>query len=278
LLPRVAIIEHPYSLWHWSVHLMSGTWQMQALLFIIAVICAVFLLVGYHTKLATIASWALMVSLNSRNPIIVVGDTLFRALLFWAIFLPWGRRFSIDALRLSPDSKQASQTCFSPATIAYIMQLIFVFWFGVIQKSGAEWRSDGTALYYALSSNSLRMVLDCSFFSSLGCLGRNVHCFLIGSDRAFAVNLSAMEWTASYRRCSGITRALGLYSTRSKYWFVHLGDGSGPVGASSGLVLGQDRKLGQVQRMAQRHGILRQRMWLLSNIRADRGRLFPMTS
>jgi hypothetical protein len=147
----VAIIEHPYSRWHWSVHLMSGTWQMQALLFVIAAFCAVFLLVGYHTKLATIASWALMVSLDNRNPIIVVVDTLFRALLFWAIFLPWGRRLSIDALRLSPDSKQASQTCFSPATIAYVMQLIFVFWFGVIHKSGVEWRSEDTALYYALS-------------------------------------------------------------------------------------------------------------------------------
>lgn len=43
LLPRVAIIEHPYSRWHWSVHLMSGTWQMQALLFVIAAFCAVFL-------------------------------------------------------------------------------------------------------------------------------------------------------------------------------------------------------------------------------------------
>lgn len=168
LLPRVAIIEHPYSRWHWSVHLMSGTWQMQALLFVIAAFCAVFLLVGYHTKLATIASWALMVSLNNRNPIIVVGDTLFRALLFWAIFLPWGRRLSIDALRLSPDSKQASQTCFSPATIAYVMQLIFVFWFGVIHKSGVEWRSEGTALYYALSLEQFTTSFDYSCF--------NFHC------------------------------------------------------------------------------------------------------
>src|SRR5687767_13442614 len=98
LLPRIAIIEHPYSRWDWSLHLMNGSWQIQALLFLIAAVFAILLLLGYHTRLATIVSWALMVSLNSRNPLIVVGDTLFRALLFWAIFLPWGNRLSIDAL------------------------------------------------------------------------------------------------------------------------------------------------------------------------------------
>src|SRR5262245_4660489 len=128
---------------------MNGTWEMQALLFLIAGGCAVFLLLGYHTRLATIASWALMVSLNSRNPIIVVGDTLFRALLFWAIFLPWGHRFSVDALRLKT-SEHESETHCSAGTVAFVMQIIFVFWFGVLHKSGPEWRTDGTALYYAL--------------------------------------------------------------------------------------------------------------------------------
>src|SRR5215510_2300128 len=91
-----------------------------------------------------------MVSLNSRNPIIVVGDTLFRVLLFWAIFLPWGGRFSVDALRRRT-FEQGSQSYFSAGSVAFVMQIIFVFWFGVIHKSGPEWRTDGTALYYALS-------------------------------------------------------------------------------------------------------------------------------
>jgi predicted DCC family thiol-disulfide oxidoreductase YuxK len=152
LLPRTAIIEHAYSRWHWSLHFISGTWQMQALLFVAAGICAIFLLIGYQTRLATVASWAFMVSLSSRNPLVVVGDTLFRSLLFWAIFLPWGARFSVDWLRSGGDDpKGKPESYFGPATIAYIMQMIFVFWFGVMHKSGIEWRSEGTALYYALS-------------------------------------------------------------------------------------------------------------------------------
>jgi hypothetical protein len=35
------------------------------------------------------------------------------------------------------------------------LQIAFVYWFAIIHKSGREWREDGTALYYALSSDQL---------------------------------------------------------------------------------------------------------------------------
>jgi hypothetical protein len=43
----------------------------------------------------------------------------------------------------------------SLATFGLFMQIAFVYWFTAVLKSGPEWRSDYTALYYALSLDQL---------------------------------------------------------------------------------------------------------------------------
>lgn len=35
------------------------------------------------------------------------------------------------------------------------MEIVFVFWFGALLKSGPEWRVKGSAVYYALSVDQL---------------------------------------------------------------------------------------------------------------------------
>ncbi len=109
VLPRTALIEE-YSRWRISLHLANGTWEFQALLFTIAGIFAVALLLGYRTRVVTIASWFMLASLHARNPLLLDGgDVLLRVTLFWAIFLPWGACWSIDrALRLGPSDSEAS--------------------------------------------------------------------------------------------------------------------------------------------------------------------------
>jgi predicted DCC family thiol-disulfide oxidoreductase YuxK len=149
VFPRVAAIENAYSRWTFSLHMMNGTWQVQAMLFVVAAVFGVALMVGYRTRLATVVSWLLLLSLQNRNWVILAGDNLLRVLLFWAIFLPWGARFSVDKLR-NPSWDDAPNQCLSWGTAAYFFQIVFVFWFGIILKSGPEWR-DGSAVYYALS-------------------------------------------------------------------------------------------------------------------------------
>ena len=88
--PRTLVMENLSSRWYSSLHLMSGVWQLQALLFLIAGGAAIALLVGYRTRLATIVSWALFVSLCARNFYLVQGgDLLLRVVLFWGMFLLW---------------------------------------------------------------------------------------------------------------------------------------------------------------------------------------------
>ena len=137
-----------------SLHMMSGSGLFEALLFIAAAVFAVMLMLGYRTRLATIVSWILLISLQSRNPLVLQGaDIAFRVVLFWMLFLPTGRRWSLDRL-FGRTARAAKKTVASPATLAYIVQIVLIYLFSGLLKTGAAWH-DGTAVYYALSIDQL---------------------------------------------------------------------------------------------------------------------------
>lgn len=153
VLPLAAMFDYTWTPYQLSLHTMSGLWQVQAVLFLLAAGAAVALLLGHHTRWATVASWVLLVSVQNRNTLISQGgDDLLRMLLFWGIFLPWGRVWSRDARdQPPPDCLEYA----SAATMAYMVQLALLYWCTALLKTGAEWTRDGTALYYALSLDQL---------------------------------------------------------------------------------------------------------------------------
>jgi hypothetical protein len=111
------------------------------------------LMLGYRTRLAAVASFVTVCSLQSRNPIICHGgDDLTRCLLFWGVFLPLGGRFSLD-VRLGRTPPIPDRVC-NAATFALLFQTASVYVFGAAAKSHPVWHTDGTALYYALSLDS----------------------------------------------------------------------------------------------------------------------------
>ena len=133
-----------------SLHAISGEYSFEILLFILAVVFAFFLLIGLFTRVATILSWVLLVSLNLRNPLILQGgDTLFKCLMFWSIFMPWGDRFSVDSF--FKKSKKSRNFVFSAGAMAFIFQIMFLYFFSATLKTGKYWTEDYTAIYYALS-------------------------------------------------------------------------------------------------------------------------------
>lgn len=153
VLPLAPLLDHTWTPYQFSLHTTSGLWQVQAVLFLLAAGLAGALLLGYHTRLATVASWVMLVSLQNRNTLIGQGgDDLLRLLLFWGIFLPWGRVWSWDARRQPPPERLDYA---SAATVAYVVQLALLYWCTALLKSGPEWTHEGTALYYALSLDQL---------------------------------------------------------------------------------------------------------------------------
>ncbi len=133
----------------WSLYLLSASDVWQAGLMVLAAMLAAMLTVGYRTRLATIGSWALFASLHSRLPIVInAGDSMLRVLLFWSMFLPLGRAWSLDVRRSrlrEGVSQPDSEGVFSAASIAFVLQLAIVYWCAGASKLNADWL-EGNAL------------------------------------------------------------------------------------------------------------------------------------
>ncbi len=151
VLPRGALLEKFADPSHVSLHYMGGTVGIQMLLFFIAGFFAFQMILGYRTRFATIASWILLVSLQSRNIMILQGgDVLLRMMLFWAMFLPMGAYYSIDSALNNCDQPKP-KTFFSVSSIAVYIQLSLMYAFSALYKTGPEWWGEGSAVYYALN-------------------------------------------------------------------------------------------------------------------------------
>jgi len=156
VVPRTLVIGNSSSRWYVSLHLMSGVWEIEAMLFAVAALAAAALLVGYRTRLASILSWALFVSLCTRNPYVAQGgDQLLRVVLFWGMFLPWGAVYSVDQAWQEPSARARSQQSLSWGTAGYAIQIIFMYWFTIALKTGPQWWREGSAVYYALNIDYL---------------------------------------------------------------------------------------------------------------------------
>ncbi len=129
---------------------LSGSAAGVALIFALAAGAAIALIVGFRTRLATIACWGLLVSVQLRNPPAssMGGDQLMRLLAFWGLFLPLGARWSLDARRLASPGPVATHHL-SLGSVALLVQLFLVYFATGLHKSGDTWK-DGTAVYYAL--------------------------------------------------------------------------------------------------------------------------------
>ncbi|HAG80213.1 MAG TPA: hypothetical protein DCL61_03355 [Cyanobacteria bacterium UBA12227] len=155
ILPRGPLIEQFSNRWFWSLHFLSGESFFQGILFVLAGLLALSLLIGYKTRWVTILSWALLLSLQNRNSIILnAGDMELRLLMFWGMFLPLGACYSVDsALNSSP--KRLPERILSGATLALTLQICFIYWFTAILKDHPIWWKEGTAVYYALNLDSM---------------------------------------------------------------------------------------------------------------------------
>lgn len=150
VLPRAAVIEHLNAPLAFSLYMGSGHAWVATALFGIAAVFGLMMAVGWKTRLATVCSWLLLVSLQNRNTVVLQsGDVVFRLLLFWSMFLPMGARASVDAL-LSAELRALPRRVLSLATVGLTVQLASIYVFTAALKSGKSW-FDGTAVYYALN-------------------------------------------------------------------------------------------------------------------------------
>ncbi len=156
ILPVSLLQEFDYKPLRWSFHYLNDSFAYQAVLFFLNGIVALLLIVGYRTRLFTFLSWIFLISLQNRNPFIQQsGDDLLRLILLWALFMPWGNFYSWDSKKTTSSVKNY----FSLASLGYLLLIVSVYIFSAIQKTSPEWRTEGTALYYTLSLDQLKIGL-----------------------------------------------------------------------------------------------------------------------
>jgi len=86
------------------------TWSepfLRALIFGLLPLFAVSLVLGLITRLSTLICLVGIVIVHDANPqILQGGDVLLRLLLFWSLFLPLGRMWSLDARLMKKNEKR----------------------------------------------------------------------------------------------------------------------------------------------------------------------------
>ncbi len=157
-----------------SIYLACSTpGEVKTLMALHLAVC-VLLAVGWHTRLMHFLAVLLLVSINSRNIMLENGGWVVLTLLtVWSLFLPLGRRFSIDAVRASFRARQETtpaalndrdnpardtEPVVSLAVAALIFQWVVIYYFNVVHKTGHEWR-DGTAVYYFFQQDRMVTLL-----------------------------------------------------------------------------------------------------------------------
>ena len=133
-------------------NLFPSSTGYQALILIVGAVLAFSLIIGFKTRVTSILLWIILISVQNRNFLILQGgDDYIRVLLFWAIFLPIGYRFSYDYFRNRTQFNKLENRFISPVNIGLLFQVIFLYYFSALSKSSPIWNSDFTAIYYSLS-------------------------------------------------------------------------------------------------------------------------------
>ncbi len=155
VLPRSELLQMFDFLHRWPlcVHLIGGSTWSQAALFLLTAAFALALLVGYHTRAATVAVWLMVSSLQLRNLFIGHGsDAQLRMMLFWGIFLPLGARCSVDSARRWVPQRDERQQLLSVGTVALIAQIVIIYLStGYAKSLYPQWRN-GTAVGYVFDN------------------------------------------------------------------------------------------------------------------------------
>jgi predicted DCC family thiol-disulfide oxidoreductase YuxK len=151
ILPRDAFVSKFSIPWTISLHLMSGAWIGQFLLFLITIAAVCGMIVGYRTRLCVFLAWLLVSSMHARNEMILHGgDDLIRVVLFWSMFAPLNARWSLDRA-LNPGTPSLPNQNSWWGTQALMLQVCFLYFFNGLWKWDPSWTSEGSAIYYALS-------------------------------------------------------------------------------------------------------------------------------
>lgn len=137
-----------------SVYGWSGELWVQACLFVVQAVVVALFVVGWRTRLVTVLLFVLQGSLLARNPLIADGqDVIPSQILLWAMFLPMGARWSLDARRGRGGVASGAGRVLSMASAALTLQFVLLYVTTGLVKCGHTWQ-EWTAVLYSVSNDN----------------------------------------------------------------------------------------------------------------------------
>lgn len=214
IMPREVVLNEDWLDWLFSFHLMNGEVYWQVILFSINALLAISLMLGYRTKTSLFLCWIFMHSVHARNSLITTGgDNVMRMMAFWALFLPLAAMWSVDKYldKNKAEARPAFQTdnpYATTATLAYIVQLISIYFFSVFLKTGATWEN-GTAVYYTLQLEHYTTWLGQIFGQYFGLTKFLTYFTLVLERFGFLLFFIPFKW--QWFRFTGVTLYMSLH-------------------------------------------------------------------
>lgn len=125
---------------------------------IVLLVASFALMVGWHSRLAAIVVFILILSFERRNPLIFnSGDTVIRIEAMFLALAPSGAALSLDQRRRSGTFWSAQQ--FRPWALRLIqIQLSIIYLSTVVDKLAGETWQNGTAVGYSLRQPDLQII------------------------------------------------------------------------------------------------------------------------
>jgi predicted DCC family thiol-disulfide oxidoreductase YuxK len=169
LIPGHTALWRPSRPWQFSLFFGVARPGEVAVAFGLCGLAYFALLLGYRTRLAHVASLVAILSLQGRVDVLSNGgDFVLCALMWWTLFLPLGRRFSVDAVRASLRERRETtpeglaetagirdtRPVESIAVLGATLQLAVIYVFNALHKEGQTWMS-GQAVHWVLQQERI---------------------------------------------------------------------------------------------------------------------------
>src|SRR5690606_26432621 len=148
LVPRSIFLSEMTMPWSMSLHLANGSYGFAVLMFSLHLLFGLMLVVGYKSRWAMIGAFIMTVSVHNRNWLVNNGgDDVLRAILFFSIFLPLNRCFSLDSAMKK--DKPETKEFFSSWSLVFFLQVFAIYFVSYLLKDHPIWRKDLTAVFYS---------------------------------------------------------------------------------------------------------------------------------
>lgn len=157
---------------HWHLYVPSSEFNFSLfhsfsslpevhLAFTLSFVCFFLFTIGYKARLFAVLSFLWVTSLDNRLVMVENGGyVVVNLTIFWAMFLPTGRRFSVDAWRSSWRARREGsieelndreprdvKAYISVASLICVANFAIIYIFNVVNKYGSTWRIGKTTQY-----------------------------------------------------------------------------------------------------------------------------------